>query len=64
MKIAVLAETAPGERRVAATPETVKKLGALGATVSIEAGAGAGANIPDSAFAEAGATIGSRAETL
>jgi NAD(P) transhydrogenase subunit alpha len=64
MKIAVLAETAPGERRVAATPETVKKLSALGATVSLEAGAGAGANIPDAAFAEAGATVGSRADTL
>ncbi|MGL6042644.1 MAG: NAD(P) transhydrogenase subunit alpha [Sandaracinobacteroides sp.] len=64
MKIAVLAETAPGERRVAATPETVKKLGALGATIAVESGAGAGANIPDSAFSEAGASVGSRADTL
>jgi len=64
MQIAVLAETATGERRVAATPETVKKLGALGAAVSVEAGAGKGANIPDSAFADAGAKVGSRAEVL
>ena len=45
MKIGVLKETAAGERRVAATPETVKKLAALGAQVSIEAGAGAGRKI-------------------
>jgi H+-translocating NAD(P) transhydrogenase subunit alpha len=64
MQIAVLAETAAGERRVAATPETVKKLGALGGAVAVETGAGKGANIPDSAFAEAGARIGSRAEVL
>jgi H+-translocating NAD(P) transhydrogenase subunit alpha len=64
MKIAVLAETAPGERRVAATPETVKKLGALGATVAVESGAGAGANIPDAAFVDAGAMVGPRAGVL
>ena len=64
MKIAVLAETAAGEKRVAATPETVKKFGALGATVAVEAGAGKGANIPDSAFVDAGATVGSRADVL
>jgi NAD(P) transhydrogenase subunit alpha len=64
MKIAVLAETAAGEKRVAATPETVKKFGALGATLAVEAGAGAGANIPDAAFADAGATLGSRADVL
>ena len=45
MRIAVLRETADAERRVAATPETVKKLIALGATVAVEAGAGAGANL-------------------
>ena len=43
MKLAVLRERAPGEARVAATPETVKKFIALGAEVAIEAGAGAGA---------------------
>jgi H+-translocating NAD(P) transhydrogenase subunit alpha len=64
MKIAVLAETVAGERRVAATPETVKKFAALGATVAVQSGAGAGANISDAAFVEAGATVGSRADVL
>jgi NAD(P) transhydrogenase subunit alpha len=41
VKIAVLRETAAGERRVAATPETVKKFVALGAEVAVEAGAAA-----------------------
>ena len=61
MHIAVLRETAPAEHRVAATPETVRKLIALGASVAIEAGAGAGANIADAQFADAGATVGDRA---
>ncbi len=64
MRIAVLAEQASGERRVAATPETVRKFAALGATVAVEAGAGSGASIDDAAYAAAGATIGSRAETI
>ena len=64
MKIAVLRETAPGEARVAATPETVKKFIGLGATVAVEAGAGEGAAIADAAFAEAGATLGDRAAVL
>lgn len=64
MHIAVLAETAANERRVAATPETVKKYLALGANVGVEAGAGAGANIADAAFAEAGARLGTREEIL
>ena len=60
MQIGVLRETAEAERRVAATPETVKKLIGLGATVAVEAGAGAGANISDAAFSEAGATVTDR----
>lgn len=64
MKIAVLAETAPGERRVAATPETVKKLVALGAEVAVESGAGAGAYLPDSDYAAAGARVAPRADVL
>jgi len=64
VKIAVLLEQAAGERRVAATPETVKKLGALGASVAVERGAGAGASIADGAFAAAGASIGDRPATL
>ena len=47
MKVAVVAETAAGERRVAATPETVKKLIALGAHVAVEANAGREAAIAD-----------------
>jgi len=57
MQIAVLKERRPGEARVAATPDTVKKLVALGATVTIEAGAGAGSSIPDRRYKDAGATI-------
>ncbi|QMW22031.1 Re/Si-specific NAD(P)(+) transhydrogenase subunit alpha [Sandaracinobacteroides saxicola] len=64
MKIAVLKETAAGEKRVAATPETVKKFIGLGASVGVEAGAGQGANIPDAAFEAAGASIADRAGTL
>jgi len=64
MRIAVLRETAEAERRVAATPETVKKLIALGATVAVEAGAGAGANVADGQFTDAGATVGDRASTV
>ncbi|WP_242139777.1 MULTISPECIES: NAD(P) transhydrogenase subunit alpha [unclassified Sphingomonas] len=64
MKIAVLRETAEGERRVAATPETVKKFIALGASVALEAGAGATASIADADYAAAGATVADRAATL
>lgn len=64
MRIAVLRETAEGERRVAATPETVKKFIALGASVAVEAGAGATASIADAEYAAAGATVADRAATL
>jgi NAD(P) transhydrogenase subunit alpha len=64
MRIAVLKEAAPGERRVAATPETVGKFIKLGAVVAVESGAGATASIPDAAFKDAGAEVGSRAATL
>ena len=57
MKIAVIKERRPHETRVAATPETVKKLKALGAEVTIEAGAGTVAAYTDQAYSEAGATI-------
>ncbi|MEG8039599.1 NAD(P) transhydrogenase subunit alpha [Sphingomonas sp. LR60] len=64
MKIAVLREQAPGERRVAATPETVKKFAALGATLAVEGCAGTAASYADADYAAAGATIGDRAATL
>ncbi|PTQ60729.1 NAD(P) transhydrogenase alpha subunit [Sphingomonas sp. PP-CE-3G-477] len=64
MKIAVLKEQADGERRVSATPETVKKFIALGATLAVEAGAGDTASIADAAYSDAGALVGDRAATL
>lgn len=57
MKISVLKETRSGETRVAATPETVKKLVGLGHTLTIENGAGEAAGFVDSAFEEMGAKI-------
>lgn len=63
-RIAVLKEQAPGESRVAATPETVKKLIALGAHVAVESGAGAGAAIADADYAAAGAMLGSRKDVV
>ncbi|MBA3526289.1 MAG: NAD(P) transhydrogenase subunit alpha [Sphingomonas sp.] len=63
VRIAVLKERAEGEARVAATPETVKKFIALGATVAGERGAGAGASIPDAEFGAAGAELGDAAST-
>ncbi|WP_414902688.1 Re/Si-specific NAD(P)(+) transhydrogenase subunit alpha [Sphingomonas flavalba] len=64
MKIAVLKETAAGETRVSASPETVKKFIALGAAVAVETDAGATASIADAAYADAGATVGPRGATL
>jgi len=64
VKVAALRETAAGERRVAVTPETARKLIALGAEVAVEAGAGAGASIADADYAAAGASVGARVEVL
>ncbi|HEY0925971.1 Re/Si-specific NAD(P)(+) transhydrogenase subunit alpha [Brevundimonas sp.] len=55
--IAVTRERREGETRCAVTPETVKKLIALGATVTVEAGTGAGSSIPDAEYEAAGATV-------
>ena len=57
MRIAVVKETDPNETRVAATPETVKKLIALGASVTVQSGAGTASGVPDSEFETAGASI-------
>ena len=57
LKIAIIKETKDAEKRVAATPESVKKLCVLGCTVCIEENAGKLANYPDSAYKEAGAKI-------
>ena len=64
MKIAVLKETAPGETRCAAIPETVKKFVGLGAEVAVEKGAGDGASVSDVDFESAGATMSDRKAIL
>jgi NAD(P) transhydrogenase subunit alpha len=61
VKLAVLKERRSGETRVAATPESVKKLKALGLDVAIEAGAGARARMADADYTAAGASIASDA---
>lgn len=62
MKIAIPRERRPGERRVAASPQTVTKFAALGARVTVEAGAGEGSAVSDAQFADAGAEIAAGAE--
>jgi NAD(P) transhydrogenase subunit alpha len=57
VRIAIPKEIHPGERRIAATPQTILRLRKLGFDVSIEAGAGEGINSPDAEYAEAGATV-------
>ena len=61
MKIAVVRERTDGETRVAATPETVGKLIALGAAVAVEKGAGEASRIPDADYRAAGADIAAAA---
>ncbi len=63
MKIAILKERRASESRVAASPETVKKLAALGCELAVEKGAGAGASYSDAAYKEAGAEIAKDAAT-
>jgi NAD(P) transhydrogenase subunit alpha len=55
MKAAVVKETAPGERRVALVPDAVARLRPAGIEVLVESGAGDGAWLTDSAYADAGA---------
>jgi H+-translocating NAD(P) transhydrogenase subunit alpha len=57
MKVAIAAESDPGESRVAATPETVKKMIGLGAEVAVEPGAGVKSGILDADFSAAGAAV-------
>ena len=64
MHIGIAKETAAGETRVAATPETVKKLVAQGHKIEIESGAGIAASVTDAAYQTAGATIVDRAAAL
>jgi NAD(P) transhydrogenase subunit alpha len=65
MLIGIPRETLPGETRVAATPETLKKLAASGRhDIVVETGAGTASSIPDAQYAAAGARIGSAADAM
>ena len=64
MHIGVPLETQTGETRVAATPETIKKLIGQGHKVTVQSGAGITASIVDSAYETAGATIGSASDAF
>ena len=64
MLIGVTKETYPGERRVALTPNAVKKLVALGLDIEVEAGLGAAINYSDADYQAAGATLATSAEAL
>ncbi|HXW46614.1 MAG TPA: Re/Si-specific NAD(P)(+) transhydrogenase subunit alpha [Streptosporangiaceae bacterium] len=64
MKVSVVKETAPGERRVALVPEAVGKLSAAGLDVLVESGAGDRAWFTDDSYAEVGASVVSRADAL
>src|SRR6202161_4728325 len=64
MKVAVIKEAMPGERRVALVPEAVTKLRAAGLDVLVESGAGDGAWFADDSFTDAGASVVSRQEAL
>jgi NAD(P) transhydrogenase subunit alpha len=59
LRIAVLKESAPGETRVSATPDTVKKVIAAGHSVSVQTGAGVAASYPDDLYKAVGAEISS-----
>jgi NAD(P) transhydrogenase subunit alpha len=62
LEVFIPTESEAGETRVAATPETVKKLAALGATVTVQSGAGERASFLDAAYAAAGAKVESDAK--
>lgn len=65
MQIGIIKETAAGETRVAATPETVKKIAAIpGITIVLESGAGNASSLLDEAYAAAGATIKASAQEV
>src|SRR5438067_4158436 len=65
MLIGIPRETRPGETRVAATPETIKKMAASGKhEIVVESGAGVSSSIPDQQYAAVGARIGNRQEAF
>ena len=57
MKVAVVKETGPAERRVALVPEVVAKLRSAGHEILVQSGAGSGAFLPDESYSEAGASV-------
>lgn len=61
MKLAIIKETAPHEKRCAISLDAIKKYAALGCTITVQAGAGEGSSLSDEALAAAGATIASGA---
>jgi H+-translocating NAD(P) transhydrogenase subunit alpha len=64
IRIGIPRELSPGERRVAATPESIRKLRELGFEVAVERGAGTHSGIADDAYAAAGATLAETADAL
>jgi NAD(P) transhydrogenase subunit alpha len=64
MRIGIAKERRPDEHRVAASPDTVKRLTGMGHALTVETGAGAAASYPDAAYTAAGATIGDQAAAL
>ncbi|MCA9699953.1 MAG: NAD(P)(+) transhydrogenase (Re/Si-specific) subunit alpha, partial [Myxococcales bacterium] len=64
MQVGIPKEVFPGERRVATTPETSKRLQKLGFKVLVESGAGAAADFSDALYEEAGCTVVQGAEAL
>ena len=64
MKIGIPKEIHEGEKRVATTPDAAEKIIKMGFSISLESGAGLGADISDDAYKEAGVTIVKDAKTL
>jgi NAD(P) transhydrogenase subunit alpha len=64
MRISVVAERLPGERRVALVPEVCARLAKAGLAVAIERGAGAASYFPDDAYAAAGARVADGPDAL
>ena len=62
MRVGVPSQAAAGEPRVALVPDVVRRLGQREIEVVVESGAGDGSHLPDEAYADAGATIGSAAD--
>src|SRR2546429_8714388 len=62
MRIGVPSQAAAGEPRVALVPDVIRRLAQHELEIVVESGAGEGSHLPDQAFADAGATIGSAAD--